>query len=98
MAKLILVNAEGSKKEIALPPQHFHIGRKESNDLVLPDKTVSREHAKLRFDSHLRTWHVENLSKTNPVYHNNKQLGKPSLLFDQDIIEIGVYSLEFTDD
>ncbi|KAA3663107.1 MAG: FHA domain-containing protein [Calditrichaeota bacterium] len=98
MPKLSISGDNGKNKEIPLPPQNFHIGRNEKNDLVLPDKTVSRQHARLLFNSDLHLWQIENLSTTNPVFHNDKQLVKPSLLFDQDVIEIGIYTLTFADD
>ena len=92
------INRPGGKvQKVELGRDEFRIGRNEDNDLVLPDQTVSRFHACIRMFKKQEFFEIENLSKTNPVYHNGRELQRPSILFDNDLIEIGVYQLKFSE-
>jgi hypothetical protein len=57
--------------------------------IQLREATVSRHHARLRLDQ--ARWHLTNLSATNPVVHNGRQLddGEEQPLSDGDRIEMG---------
>lgn len=98
MAKLLIKKKDGNLQISALSGERFNIGRQEENDLVLSDKTVSRVHASIIFQPTLKIWLINNLSQTNPVFVNNAELLKKAVLFDQDIIEIGIYNLKFVEE
>jgi pSer/pThr/pTyr-binding forkhead associated (FHA) protein len=57
--------------------------------IQLREATVSRQHARLRLEH--AQWHLTNLSATNPVVHNGRQLreGEEQPLADGDRIEMG---------
>ena len=57
--------------------------------IQLRDKTVSRAHAVMRFRH--ATWHLQNLSQTNPVVHNGAPMpgNDERPLADGDRIEMG---------
>jgi hypothetical protein len=57
--------------------------------IQLRDQTVSRAHARMRLLD--TTWHLLNLSQTNPVVHNGYALpgGEERALADGDRIEMG---------
>jgi len=63
--------------------------------IQLRDKTVSRAHARMHFAQ--GTWHLQNLSQTNPVVHNGVEmpatLERP--LADGDRIEMGEVMFTF---
>jgi hypothetical protein len=63
--------------------------------IQLRDKTVSRAHARMHFAQ--GTWHLQNLSQTNPVVHNGVEmpatLEQP--LADGDRIEMGEVTFRF---
>lgn len=60
----------------------------------LRDRTVSRQHATLRWRN--GQWFLENLSTTNPVVHNGRELsaGETVPLVDGDRLEMG--EVQFT--
>jgi pSer/pThr/pTyr-binding forkhead associated (FHA) protein len=61
----------------------------------LPAPTVSRLHARLRFEG--GGWRIENLSQTNPLSLNGQPLADAtaSPLHDGDQLEVGEYVLVF---
>lgn len=65
------------------------IGRALSNDLILVDPTVSREHARLVLDEH--GWRVHNLTDQNVVRVNGRpvQGGSSLPVLPQDLVLIG---------
>ncbi len=95
MARLDISCARRKLKSVQLADNIFRIGRNEENDLVLADQTVSRFHASIQVRAELGFFEIENLSTTNPLFHNGRELHRPTMLFDHDIIEIGVYRLYF---
>jgi pSer/pThr/pTyr-binding forkhead associated (FHA) protein len=65
------------------------------NHVRLAAPTVSRLHARLRFEG--GGWQVENLSQTNPLALNGQPLSDAaaSPLHDGDQLEVGEYVLVF---
>jgi len=64
--------------------------------IELQSPTVSRKHAAMRF--HKGSWHIANLSKTNPVVVRGKQLAvqdAPVRLEDGDEVEMGEVTFRF---
>lgn len=70
------------------------IGRALSNDIILMDPTVSREHARLMLDEH--GWHVVNLTEQNIVRVNGRPVpsGGSLELQPQDILVLGSTMLQ----
>lgn len=85
------VRARGRVTEVTIGRQS---GSPESH-VRLAAPTVSRLHARLRFES--GGWHVENLSQTNPLALNGQPLSEAaaSPLHDGDQLEVGEYVLVF---
>ncbi|XLS29595.1 FHA domain-containing protein [Flavobacteriaceae bacterium M23B6Z8] len=67
------------------------IGRTSSNELVLDDPTVSREHAKISYENG-QFW-VEDLGSTNKTQVNGKELSTKRSLKDSDEITISFFAI-----
>ena len=76
IAKLTLQDSE-TEEEFILGERQFYIGRKESNDLVLTDESVSRIHAYISYDRHRHVMHDTN--SLNGTYINKKLIGQQEL-------------------
>jgi len=63
------------------------IGRTSGNDLVISGRTVSRQHARLWFDS--GRWILEDLHSANGTRVNNALLNQPVVLKDGDVVNFG---------
>jgi hypothetical protein len=74
----------------------FIIGRDEECDLIIPDRQVSRRHARviLQGDQYL----LEDLGSKNGTFVNGREIGKPHILEDGDEIQIALCcKLSFVD-
>ncbi len=69
----------------------FLIGRSDYCNIVLDDKAISREHAKIT--SHSGEWTIEKLSEFSEIVHNGKTITKCKLV-DGDVLLIGAYTLK----
>lgn len=69
------------------------IGRESSNDIVVPDINISRQHAEIR-QERSGAWVIEDLGSTNGMYINGIKV-KQAPLRDADMITIGTTKLEF---
>src|SRR3989338_5164683 len=92
--KCQLIVIEGTKKgtKIDLNRPVLKIGKKEDNDLVLDEKTVSRNHLEIvqTEDSYL----LKDLESTNGTAINDIRV-KEAYLSPGDIIRIGAVRIEF---
>jgi len=70
----------------------YRIGRNPSNDLPIPDRSVSRQHAEIRRQGGHFT--ITDLDSMNGVFVNNQQQ-KHSLLTDNDSIDVGNVTFRF---
>lgn len=92
MGKLIVTEADGKSRELALDKERVTIGRHADNDIALNDKAVSGHHAvviTILSDSFL-----EDLDSTNGTLVNGKQVAKHPLSHG-DSITIGRNSLVY---
>ena len=64
--------------ELTFPAGPVHIGRAETNQVVLPDRAVSRQHA-LLFKSADRIWLVRDLDSANKTHLNEKIIDQAPL-------------------
>jgi pSer/pThr/pTyr-binding forkhead associated (FHA) protein len=69
------------------------LGRSRSNDIVLPDATVSRQHCRITWA--LDHYVLEDLHSSNGTYLNQEQI-HAAFLDSGDIIQIGDQVLQFT--
>jgi pSer/pThr/pTyr-binding forkhead associated (FHA) protein len=92
MAKVIL-SFEGSViREVPLDKERVTIGRKPHNDIQIENLAVSSEHA--RIVTILNDSFLEDLGSTNGTLVNGNPI-KKHILQNNDVIEIGKYTLKF---
>lgn len=95
MAKVIL-SLEGSViREVSLDKERVTIGRKPQNDIQIENLAVSSEHA--RIVTILNDSFLEDLGSTNGTLVNGNPI-KKHILQNNDVIEIGKYTLKFIND
>ncbi len=63
------------------------IGRTNGNDLIIVGRTVSRQHARLWFDT--GRWFLEDVKSANGTLVNGMRIVQPILLNDGDVINFG---------
>ena len=87
----ITIHIEGKAKRQFLQPEIL-IGRGLENDIQLTDETISLQHARIY---HLNeNWMVEDSQSTNGTFLNGESIHSPTVLVDQDRIDIGSKTLE----
>jgi predicted component of type VI protein secretion system len=96
VAKLVLLRADGRTAEVMLHKERVTIGRRSDNDVCLPDRAVSGEHAAVL--TILADSFVEDLRSTNGTQVNGAPLTTRRLLRDRDEIEIGGQRLVYLAD
>ncbi|HVS16018.1 MAG TPA: adenylate/guanylate cyclase domain-containing protein [Thermoanaerobaculia bacterium] len=79
------------EKVFPLEPGTIHIGRGSENGLVLPDFSVSRRHAQLRFEG--GDWHIRDLDSTNGVQLNHVPV-RDERIRPGDELKIGIFELK----
>jgi hypothetical protein len=70
----------------------LHIGRATSNDIVIADTTVSRQHAQLMVDDQGYVTLID-LSSSNGTFVNGRRISSPTRLDQTDIVKVGEYLL-----
>ena len=95
MAKVLLKFKEAVVKEIPLDQDVMTIGRKEENDIVIDNQSVSGRHAKILKEGD--SVFVEDVNSLNGTYVNGQKIFK-SELFNGDVILIGVHTMEMISD
>ncbi|HEX2899952.1 MAG TPA: FHA domain-containing protein, partial [Bacteroidia bacterium] len=70
----------------------LHIGRATSNDIVIADTTVSRQHAQLMIDDGGQVTLID-LSSSNGTFVNGRRISSPTRLDPTDIVKVGEYLL-----
>ena len=95
MAKLILKYEASVLKEFKLHKPMLSIGRAPGNDIVIDNRAVSGQHAKLLVED--GRFMVEDLNSLNGTFLNNQRIRK-SPLQDGDEILIGKHTLQFQDE
>ena len=84
---------------LSFEPPEVTIGRGDGppyRHIKLSARTVSRQHARLKFEN--GRWTISNLSMTNPTVVNGEELSEGTdcrLLHDGDTIEMGEIVLRF---
>lgn len=91
-AWLVVEKGERQGKQFPLRAGDMTIGREGTNDIVLDDSAVSRQHAKVRLEG--QDFYIYDLAATNPIRVNGQETPRARLL-DDDRIEIGHTVLVF---
>ena len=85
-------DVEPGHKTIIPLRQTTTIGRDENNNIVLPDPTISRNHARIIFEN--GSWVIEDLGSANGIVVRNIRLEK-AILSPGDIYSVGKTSFRF---
>ena len=94
--KLVIEDEEGHRREVPLDRDEITIGRREDNLVHLPDRNVSRRHARLvRRDG---TVLLEDLRSANGTLVNGVRISEPVPLGDGDLVRIGDYGVALRPD
>lgn len=92
MAALELhVAVGGEDKVFPLVETEVRLGRGAENDIVLPDSSVSRQHAVLRFEDD--SWFVYDLDSTNGVIVNRVKVLRERVVAG-DLLQFGIFDLK----
>jgi hypothetical protein len=89
---LVLSTGQTVLQRIALDRARLRIGRRQDNDLMLDDLTVSGEHAVLHTRAGITV--ISDLGSRNGTLVNGREVTQ-RVLTDGDCIEIGVYALRY---
>lgn len=92
MGKLIITEAEGGSRDLALTKERTTIGRHAENDICFNDKAVSGRHAVII--TILNDSFLEDLKSTNGTQVNGRQISKHALV-NGETISIGRNTLKF---
>lgn len=90
--QLIIIDGPNRGKKLTLDKNVTTLGKRETNDLVISDKTVSRNHLEIRYlqDSFL----LRDLDSTNGTFINGTRV-KEAYLEPGDLVKVGNTTLEF---
>jgi|GEM_PF-2648540 len=94
MAELIVTLKSREVQRFPITSHAMYIGRSPHCDLVLPNESVSREHASLSFSA--RGFSVQPLSETNSLWLNGKLCAKAAPLIDGDVLQVGKYLIQLS--
>jgi len=85
--RLVLLSGSGAGTEYPLEKSEIYLGRDLSNDVVINDPEVSRQHARLVLTGN--TYAMEDRGSTNGTFLRGQRLSGPILLNPGEIITIG---------
>ncbi|MBI4124780.1 MAG: sigma 54-interacting transcriptional regulator [Deltaproteobacteria bacterium] len=90
--QLVVIEGPNKGKKITLNKNLVSVGKRETNDIVLADKTVSRNHLEIEYQSD--SFLLRDLGSTNGTYLNGSKV-KEAYLAPGDVIKIGNSEMEF---
>ena len=94
--KLVIESDEGRRREVPLDRDEITIGRREDNLVHLPERNVSRHHARLvRRDGRLL---LEDLRSANGTRVNGVRITEAVPLGEADLVQIGDYGVALRPD
>ncbi len=96
MATLIVKNAEGGQEAVKITKRIFTIGKKEGNDLVLDQGSVSRQHCRIIFRDGSYT--VQDAGSMNGTYLNGRRIMGETPLAHGYVVKIGECEMTFFDE
>ena len=83
----LVFGAEGSQQEYTFTQPEVVIGRTQTCEIQLDDKTVSGRHARLAY--HHGQWWLEDLVSTNGTFLNGEPVTTPVVLTQGDVLRCG---------
>src|SRR3954470_17090295 len=89
--KLIIEDEEGQRRVVPVVSDEITIGREDGNTILLPERNVSRRHARLVRDDGFLV--IEDLGSSNGVRINGNRIDAPRRIQEGDLIQIGDYDL-----
>ena len=89
-----LISHDG-KQVVQLTHNKMIAGRAEDNEIVVPDINASRKHAEFTRDISGR-WTLRDLGSKNGTILNGNILQEPAMLYEGDIITLGLSKYKFT--
>jgi pSer/pThr/pTyr-binding forkhead associated (FHA) protein len=89
--RLVLKQGDSTIREFQFARGPIYIGRHTNSQILLPDKTVSRQHAVL-FNTQAGKWMVEDLDSANKTYLNDEIVHKAEVK-SGDILRIADYTI-----
>lgn len=90
--QLLVLEGENKNKRLTLSKNLTKIGKRENNDLIINDKTVSRNHLEIEYASD--SFLLRDLGSTNGTYLNGNRV-KEAYLAPGDRIKLGNTVIEF---
>lgn len=94
--RLVVVSSNLAGKEFDLTRLQMVIGRTEDNDLVVPHRSISRNHAKITRDPESLHYTISDLQSANGVRVNDQDYAKVELRRG-DLVDLGHVRLRFVD-
>ena len=94
--KLVIEDDEGSRREIPLDRDEITLGRREDNQVHLPERNVSRRHARLFKENGAVL--LEDLRSANGTLVNGVRITGAVQLMDGDLVRIGDYGVALRPD
>ena len=94
MPYVILTDGNGQQRSVPVEKDRFTIGKKDTNDLVLQDRLVSREHCQIIQDAPGR-YILRDLGSRNGTFAGGQQVKNDVLLRDGMDIRIGRIPVRF---
>ncbi|MEO0376176.1 MAG: EAL domain-containing protein, partial [Cyanobacteria bacterium P01_A01_bin.17] len=95
LPQLMIDRPSGQSQILLAGRTTWTIGRASSNDIVLPDRMVSRNHAMLLQLLRTGNFYFVDLWSRNGSFLNGQRISAPQLLKDSDRIQVGKTELEF---
>lgn len=90
--QLIIVDGPNRGRKLSLSKETVTLGKKENNDLIIQDSTVSRNHLEISMKED--RFLLKDLESTNGTFINGTRV-KEAYLVPGDLIKLGNTSLEF---
>lgn len=90
---LITRSPNSEPREYPVKPGRNIIGRSRETGVFVPDRSASRAHAELEYDSTADTVLLRDLGSTNGTYVNRERITEPRRLRPGDVIRIGEYTI-----
>lgn len=89
---IVITLLDGSEHRLDFDQDEVSVGRREDNDLVLPDANVSGLHCRIvRTDG---KYILVDLNSTNGTYINGVRIEDPTVVTSRDRVSVGGYALE----
>jgi pSer/pThr/pTyr-binding forkhead associated (FHA) protein len=93
LAEFVVLSGESEGRRVPLLSDNILIGRSPRCDIQIPDRSISREHARIRY--YEGRWFIQDQqSAAGIIVNGKKMLAGP--LQDGDIIQLGETRLRFS--